>query len=115
MVGGGKRFDDLGGGIARNEVVPDNIVAGTVEEQDPIGVPTEIVVLDLVSGAGPLEPDTKIDIPTRVVDAAISVEGAVSDRVVVAVGETNAAARRSIGRSGVIRPHVFFEATVRGG
>ena len=77
MVGGGKCFDDLGGGITRNDVVPDHIIAGTVKEQDTIGVPAEIIVLDLVSGAGSLEADTEIDIPIRVVDAAISVEGAV--------------------------------------
>jgi hypothetical protein len=42
LVGKDKSLDDLGGWVANNDVVTHKVVAGSVKELDPVGVPTSL-------------------------------------------------------------------------
>jgi len=86
----------LGGRVASDDVATDNIVAGSVKKEDPISVPSDIVVLDQVLSAATLEADSEIDVPVWVVEAAISVECRLAHPVLVAIDETNPAASGSV-------------------
>src|SRR5690348_17140835 len=57
LVAGGKGLDDLRGRVTRNDIAADKVVARSVKELYPIGIPAYIVFLDLVPVAGALEPD----------------------------------------------------------
>lgn len=85
LVGKDKSLDDLGGWVTDNDVAANDVVAGSVKEQDSVSVASDIVSLDQVFAAATLEANTKVNVPVCVVDAAISVECRLVHPVLIAV------------------------------
>jgi len=112
LVGGGKALNNLGRWISHDFVATDDVVAGSVKEQNPVGVPSDIVFLGYVPAAAALEANTEIDIPACVVDAAVSVECRLVHPILVTVREAYTAARGAVRTSSVVDPNVFFEGAI---
>ena len=114
LVRGGERLDDLGSWIAHDDVATDEIVTGCVKELDAVRISADIAVFNPIPTSGTLKADAESHVSVDGVDAAVAIERAFADHVLIAGRKANPSAPGSVRSSGVVHPHVVFNDALRG-
>lgn len=112
LIRSGEGFNHLGSRIPGYGVAAHDIVAGSIEKQNPIGIPAYVTLLNDVVFAAALKTDTKINIPVWIVDAAIPVIGAAAKSIPIAVDEAKSATSGAIGTDRIVGPDIPLEPAI---